>query len=91
MLVEVLKSAFILLSCMLLKPVFSMQYQMCEMMKEIDKERDVCEAQIENRTTGCRGTWDKITCWPSANVGEVVTIRCPKYLFYFSRDVPTKK
>ncbi|XP_038574635.1 vasoactive intestinal polypeptide receptor-like [Micropterus salmoides] len=89
MLLEVLKSAFILLSCILLKPVFSMQYQMCEMMKEIDKERDVCEAQIENRTTGCRGTWDKITCWPSANVGEVVTIRCPKYLFYFSRDIPT--
>uniref|UniRef100_A0A4W6CJY6 Vasoactive intestinal peptide receptor 1a n=1 Tax=Lates calcarifer TaxID=8187 RepID=A0A4W6CJY6_LATCA len=59
-------------------------------MKEIDKERDLCEAQIENITTGCSGTWDKITCWPSADIGEVVTIPCPKYLFYFSRDVPTR-
>lgn len=32
--------------------VFSVQNQMCDMMKEIDKERDTCEAQIENRTTG---------------------------------------
>uniref|UniRef100_A0A8C4NWW9 Vasoactive intestinal peptide receptor 1a n=1 Tax=Dicentrarchus labrax TaxID=13489 RepID=A0A8C4NWW9_DICLA len=40
--------------------------------------------------SGCSGTWDKITCWPSANVGEVVTIPCPKYLFYFSRDVHTR-
>uniref|UniRef100_A0A671Y353 Vasoactive intestinal peptide receptor 1a n=1 Tax=Sparus aurata TaxID=8175 RepID=A0A671Y353_SPAAU len=63
---------------------------MCDMMKEIDKERDTCEAQIENRTTGCSGTWDKITCWPSADVGQVVTIPCPKYLFYFSGDAPTR-
>lgn len=41
--------------------------------------------------SGCSGTWDKITCWPSADVGEVVTIPCPKYLFYFSRDVPTRE
>lgn len=32
--------------------VFSMQNQMCDMMKEIDKERDMCEAQTENKTTG---------------------------------------
>uniref|UniRef100_A0A671Y201 Vasoactive intestinal peptide receptor 1a n=1 Tax=Sparus aurata TaxID=8175 RepID=A0A671Y201_SPAAU len=70
--------------------VFSVQNQMCDMMKEIDKERDTCEAQIENRTTGCSGTWDKITCWPSADVGQVVTIPCPKYLFYFSGDAPTR-
>lgn len=41
--------------------------------------------------SGCSGTWDKITCWPGADVGEVVTIPCPKYLFYFSRDIPTRK
>ncbi|CAK6967900.1 vasoactive intestinal polypeptide receptor-like [Scomber scombrus] len=75
---------------MLLEPVCSMQNHMCDMMKEIDKERDMCQAQIENRTTGCSGTWDKITCWPSADIGEVVTIPCPKYLFYFSRDTTTR-
>ncbi|XP_037642391.1 vasoactive intestinal polypeptide receptor-like [Sebastes umbrosus] len=88
--VAVSQSVFILLSCMLLDPVFSAQSQMCDMVKEIDKERGLCEAQIENKTTGCSGTWDKITCWPSADVGEVVTIPCPKYLFYFSRNVPTR-
>ncbi|XP_070701203.1 vasoactive intestinal polypeptide receptor-like [Pempheris klunzingeri] len=90
MLVEVSKSFLVLVSCMLLEPVFSAQNQMCDMMKEIDKERSVCEAQIENKTTGCSGTWDKITCWPAADVGEAVTIPCPKYLFYFSGDIPTR-
>ncbi|XP_023277651.1 vasoactive intestinal polypeptide receptor-like isoform X2 [Seriola lalandi dorsalis] len=90
MLVEVSKGFFLLLSCMLLKPVFSVQNQMCDMKREIEKERDMCEAQIENRTTGCSGTWDKITCWPSADIGEVVTIPCPKFLFYFSSDALTR-
>ncbi|XP_037537931.1 vasoactive intestinal polypeptide receptor-like [Nematolebias whitei] len=77
----------LLLSCALLKPVLSAQSQMCDLILEIDKERKMCEAQIENTTTGCSGTWDKITCWPSANIDQVVTIPCPKYLFYFSRSV----
>ncbi len=29
-----------------------MQNQMCDMIKEIEKERDMCKAQIENKTTG---------------------------------------
>ncbi|KAM9332843.1 vasoactive intestinal polypeptide receptor-like [Pholidichthys leucotaenia] len=66
--------------------VVSMQNQICDMMMEIEKGKHMCEAQIKNRTTGCNGTWDKITCWPSAEVGEVVTIPCPKYLLYFSGD-----
>nr|XP_046265237.1 vasoactive intestinal polypeptide receptor-like isoform X2 [Scatophagus argus] len=70
--------------------VFSVQNQMCDMIKEIDKEQKICESQIENKTTGCSGMWDKITCWRSADVGEVVTIPCPKFLFYFSRDIPTR-
>ncbi|XP_024862685.1 vasoactive intestinal polypeptide receptor-like isoform X2 [Kryptolebias marmoratus] len=74
-------------SCLLLKPVFAAQSQMCDLILEINRERSTCEAQIENRTTGCSGTWDKIACWPSADIGEVVTIPCPKYLFYFSRNV----
>lgn len=28
--------------------------------------------------------WDIIACWPSARVGEVVTISCPTYFSYFS-------
>lgn len=32
--------------------VFSVPDPMCDMMTEIDKERDMCEAQIENKTIG---------------------------------------
>ncbi|XP_049604325.1 vasoactive intestinal polypeptide receptor isoform X2 [Syngnathus scovelli] len=85
MLAELWRSFFILLSCMLLQ-----SNQMCDMKKELDKEKNLCEAQIENKTSGCSGMWDKITCWPNAEVGEVVTIPCPKYLFYFSREIPTR-
>ncbi|CAG5897125.1 unnamed protein product [Menidia menidia] len=80
----------LLLSWMLLEPVFPAQSPMCDLILEIDREKSMCAAQAENRTTGCNATWDKITCWPSADIGEVVTIPCPKYLFYFSRDVPPR-
>ncbi|XP_039900805.1 vasoactive intestinal polypeptide receptor-like [Simochromis diagramma] len=86
MLVGFSNSIFLLFSCVLLEPVFAVATQMCDMMNEIDKERIICEAQIENRTTGCSRIWDKITCWPSADVGEVVTILCPKFLFFQSED-----
>ncbi|XP_057713262.1 vasoactive intestinal polypeptide receptor-like [Corythoichthys intestinalis] len=89
MFAELSRGFFFFLSYMLLKPVFSMHNQICDIKKELDKEKGLCEAQIENRTSGCSGIWDKITCWPNADVGEVVTIPCPKYLFYFSREIPT--
>ncbi|KAM9789776.1 vasoactive intestinal polypeptide receptor-like [Neosynchiropus ocellatus] len=89
MLLEISKPIF-LFFFLLLEPGSSGQNQMCDMVDEIDEDRNMCEAHIENRTSGCSGTWDKIACWPSAAVGEVVTIPCPKYLFYFSGDVSTR-
>ncbi|KAM4605568.1 vasoactive intestinal polypeptide receptor-like [Polymixia lowei] len=82
MISKVSKGVFIILSCMLLEPTCSLQ--MCDIMMEIERERDLCLAQVENKTTGCSGMWDRIACWPSAIVGEVVTIPCPKYFFYFT-------
>uniref|UniRef100_A0A3B4EAN8 Vasoactive intestinal peptide receptor 1a n=1 Tax=Pygocentrus nattereri TaxID=42514 RepID=A0A3B4EAN8_PYGNA len=35
-------------------------------------------------STGCKGMWDIIACWPSARVGEMVVIPCPNYFSYFS-------
>lgn len=90
MLVGFSNGIFLLFSCVLLEPVFAVATQMCDMMNEIDKERIICEAKIKNRTTGCSGIWDKITCWPSADVGEVVTIACPRFLFFHSEDVPER-
>lgn len=32
--------------------VFSAMNSWCDMMKELNKEKETCEAQIENKTTG---------------------------------------
>ena len=34
--------------------------------------------------SGCSGMWDKLMCWPSAGLEEVVTLPCPKYFSYFT-------
>uniref|UniRef100_A0A672HYJ5 Vasoactive intestinal peptide receptor 1a n=1 Tax=Salarias fasciatus TaxID=181472 RepID=A0A672HYJ5_SALFA len=83
-----LEIKLLLQTCAIFSPqILSVQNQICDMEREIAKEKKLCEAQAENKTAGCNSTWDRITCWPSADVGEVVTIPCPKYLFYFSRDM----
>uniref|UniRef100_A0AAY4E9K7 Vasoactive intestinal peptide receptor 2 n=1 Tax=Denticeps clupeoides TaxID=299321 RepID=A0AAY4E9K7_9TELE len=35
------------------------------------------EEQPPLNSQGCRGTWDNISCWYHAELGEVVTITCP--------------
>ncbi|KAF4800208.1 hypothetical protein TURU_046990 [Turdus rufiventris] len=53
----------------------------CSIPQEINEERSQCLAEItwDNHTSGCRRQWDNITCWPDAQVGEVVVLPCPKY------------
>lgn len=29
---------------------------------------------------GCKGVWDSIACWERAEIGEIVTIPCPRVL-----------
>ncbi|XP_069559560.1 vasoactive intestinal polypeptide receptor 1b [Brachyistius frenatus] len=59
--------------------------QMCDVVNEIEQEKEHCENSTSgNVTSGCQGMWDIIACWPTARVGEVVTITCPMYFSYFS-------
>uniref|UniRef100_A0A3P8WS90 Vasoactive intestinal peptide receptor 1b n=1 Tax=Cynoglossus semilaevis TaxID=244447 RepID=A0A3P8WS90_CYNSE len=59
--------------------------QMCDVMNEVEQEKERCEnSTAGNVTSGCQGTWDIVACWPSARVGEVVTITCPTYFSYFN-------
>ncbi|KAM6948870.1 vasoactive intestinal polypeptide receptor [Aplochiton taeniatus] len=84
---DVSKGFFILTLSCTLGHIFPLQ--MCDIMMEIEQERDMCLAQMDNGTSGCSGMWDRIACWPSAMVGEVVTIPCPKYFIYFTSQVYT--
>ncbi|XP_018597228.1 vasoactive intestinal polypeptide receptor isoform X2 [Scleropages formosus] len=59
---------------------------MCDIIAEIQKDKDRCllEMENENVTSGCQGMWDFMICWPSARLGEVVTVACPNYFSSFS-------
>uniref|UniRef100_A0AAX7T789 Vasoactive intestinal peptide receptor 1b n=1 Tax=Astatotilapia calliptera TaxID=8154 RepID=A0AAX7T789_ASTCA len=73
----------LLVLCGYLPKVLSVQ--MCDVVNEIQLEKERCENSTSgNVTSGCQGMWDIIACWPSARVGEVVTITCPPYFSYFS-------
>ncbi|XP_054245930.1 vasoactive intestinal polypeptide receptor 1 [Indicator indicator] len=58
----------------------------CIIMQEIEEERSQCFADLigDNQTSGCRRQWDNITCWPEAEVGEVVVRPCPKYFRFLT-------
>uniref|UniRef100_A0A672NU95 Vasoactive intestinal polypeptide receptor n=1 Tax=Sinocyclocheilus grahami TaxID=75366 RepID=A0A672NU95_SINGR len=58
---------------------------MCDVVNEIELARERCENKTAgNVTSGCKGMWDIIACWPSAKVGEHVVIPCPNYFRHFS-------
>ncbi|KAG5268583.1 hypothetical protein AALO_G00214160 [Alosa alosa] len=61
--------------------------QMCDIVNEITQERERCESRLaENVTSGCQGTWEMLACWPTASLGEVVTIPCPIYFSHFNNE-----
>ncbi|XP_055038392.1 vasoactive intestinal polypeptide receptor 2 [Misgurnus anguillicaudatus] len=63
----------------------------CHFLYELQMARQECLLMLVNepplKTEGCRGTWDNISCWHSAEVGEVVDNSCPTALKnLFTRD-----
>lgn len=74
-----------LLCSSMLTPVLSMLPE-CAMMLSIEQEREQCmdDSDPENHTSGCGSLWDNITCWPRANVGDIMVLPCPLIFTYFS-------
>ncbi|XP_076848838.1 vasoactive intestinal polypeptide receptor isoform X2 [Brachyhypopomus gauderio] len=70
------KSGFVFCLTCLLGPMLSIQ--MCDIMKDLETEKDECLAHLENITSDCDGEWD-LACWPSASAGQLVIIPCPNY------------
>ncbi|OCT75425.1 vasoactive intestinal polypeptide receptor [Xenopus laevis] len=68
----------------LMSTVFCMPPE-CNIMEEIARKHEECfqMSEAENHTLGCRVMWDNITCWRSANIGEMVVMPCPDYFGFF--------
>ncbi|XP_060104105.1 vasoactive intestinal polypeptide receptor 2 [Heteronotia binoei] len=63
----------------------------CRLQLEIHEEEMKCKEMIKNSRRadfkGCLGIWDNLTCWHSAEIGEIVTVPCPKiFSNFFSKS-----
>ncbi|XP_054996943.1 vasoactive intestinal polypeptide receptor 2 isoform X1 [Sorex araneus] len=76
-----------LLTCCgwLLAPVNSIHPE-CRLRLEIQEEETKCTELLKAQTEqpkACSGVWDNITCWRPAELGETVTVPCPKVFSIF--------
>lgn len=63
----------------------------CNFLLELQKDEEECYARLRKQekpvSKGCKGDWDNISCWDRAEIGETVTIPCPRVLkAFFGRN-----
>ncbi|XP_058879287.1 vasoactive intestinal polypeptide receptor 2-like [Acipenser ruthenus] len=58
----------------------------CRFHLEIRREEIECLENLKRLEPpdfkGCGGTWDNLTCWKPAEIGDTVTLSCPKVFSY---------
>ncbi|XP_064188744.1 vasoactive intestinal polypeptide receptor 2-like [Anguilla rostrata] len=71
------------LAFLLSSPAHGM-HPMCHFMSDLKTAEDDCTGRLKEQpylySKGCRGTWDNISCWDHAEVGEMVSNSCPAVL-----------
>ncbi|XP_041102829.1 vasoactive intestinal polypeptide receptor 2-like [Polyodon spathula] len=59
----------------------------CQFYLEIRREENECRENLKSLelpdSKGCEGTWDNLTCWKPAKIGDTVTLSCPKVFSHF--------
>ncbi|KAJ8336602.1 hypothetical protein SKAU_G00378220 [Synaphobranchus kaupii] len=56
----------------------------CNFLVELQRDEEECYSRLREQekpvTKGCKGFWDNISCWGRAEIGQTITIPCPRVL-----------
>uniref|UniRef100_A0A8C9TRD9 Growth hormone-releasing hormone receptor n=1 Tax=Scleropages formosus TaxID=113540 RepID=A0A8C9TRD9_SCLFO len=73
--------------------VLSTLHPECEYIFQLEKDGERCLQEIAdykyNSSAGCLPLWDSVVCWPTAAVGETVTVACPAIFSLFRNNTGT--
>ncbi|XP_034039662.1 vasoactive intestinal polypeptide receptor 2 [Thalassophryne amazonica] len=84
-----MKSLFFITLCLSTCPfMVSARHPNCNFLLEVQRDQAECfkrlkeeeEEASKRKELGCKGSWDYIACWEWAEIGEMVTIPCPRVL-----------